>query len=48
MTYDILALQPVDEKTFQIAAQKMTADIICLDLTENITFLKRTMIKVVS
>jgi len=46
MSYDILALQPVDEKTFQIAAQKLDADIICVDLTEHISYIKRTMIKV--
>lgn len=36
--YDILALRPTDEKTFQHACQSEHADIISLDLTQRLPF----------
>ncbi|GFO11678.1 ribonuclease p protein subunit p30 [Plakobranchus ocellatus] len=44
--YDIIAVQPTDEKTFQLACSTLDVDIICLNFTENLGFsLKRPLIK---
>lgn len=37
-SYDILAVQPTTEKTFQIACQQLEVDIIVLDLTQRLPF----------
>ncbi|GFS26283.1 ribonuclease P protein subunit p30 [Elysia marginata] len=44
--YDIIAVQPTDEKTFQLACSTLDVDIICLNFSEQLGFsLKRPLIK---
>ncbi|KAK3759218.1 hypothetical protein RRG08_054939 [Elysia crispata] len=45
-SYDIIAVQPTDEKTFQLACSTLDVDIICLNFTEQLGFTpKRPLIK---
>ncbi|KAH9492719.1 Ribonuclease P protein subunit p30 [Bulinus truncatus] len=45
LVYDILAVQPTDEKTFQLACKTLEVDVICLNFTENLGFsLKRQLL----
>ncbi|RUS73958.1 hypothetical protein EGW08_018273 [Elysia chlorotica] len=45
-SYDIIAVQPTDEKTFQLACSTLDVDIICLNFTEQLGFVpKRPLLK---